>query len=109
MDLWLAGTVAMAAGALFALPAMVAGFFDLAKLVPEAERTGTRHMIAMGLAWTLYLASLVTRYQKSGLLDPSEAGMLTIALSIAAFLAMAAGAKLGGDLVYRFGAGVEKD
>ena len=96
----------LALGLAMAVPAMAAGFLDLAALSPEAERDGQRHMIFMGLAWTLYLLALMTRFEGSTLMSSPQA--LSVACSMLGLALMAVGGWYGGQLVYRHGAGGQR-
>jgi uncharacterized membrane protein len=98
---WLFISIGLAA----AVPAMIAGAVDFAGLEMDAVPAAMRHMMLMGTAWTAYLAAFVTR--SDGWAPVAEPGWLPIALGGAGFAVMAAGARYGGHLVYRFGAGME--
>jgi uncharacterized membrane protein len=93
----------MALGLVMGLVAMIAGFLDLNALSGEAEAVGQTHMMVMGLAWTFYLAALITRRHAGAAL--AEPALLPVALSVVGFVLLLAGGWLGGQLVYRHGAG----
>jgi uncharacterized membrane protein len=100
---WGYGWPLIALGLVMGLIAMIAGFLDLNALSGEAEAAGQKHMTAMGLAWTFYLAALITRRHAGQAL--AEPALLPVALSVAGFVLLLAGGWLGGQLVYRYGAG----
>ncbi len=92
------------AGVALALPAMVAGMIDFASVREEAVPVAMRHMGVMGTAWMAYLASLLIR--SDGLAPSATPEPLAMAAGVAGFLLLAAGAWLGGQLVYHLGVGV---
>ena len=89
-----------------AIPAMLAGLADFRALAEPAVPTGLRHMGLMGGAWTMELIALMTRSE--GLAPAPRPDPLSMAAALAGFLLMAVGAWHGGQLVYRFGAGVRR-
>ena len=92
------------AGTACAIPAIIAGFLDLARLEPRATTTAHRHMLFMGASWTLYLAAVITRIdQWAPVQEPSP---LSISFSVLGLVTMAVGGWYGGQLVYHHGAGV---
>ena len=103
---WAMAWWCLAVGLGAALPAMAAGLADFRLLAEPAVSTALRHMMLMGSAWTVELIALLARSQ--GLGPSASPSPLPVALSVAGFLLMAAGAWHGGQLVYRFGAGVER-
>lgn len=103
---WRYGGPLIGLGLLMATIAMIAGFLDLNTLKGEADAAGQRHMIVMGLAWTFYLAALITRQHTGRPL--AEPALLPVALSVVGFLFLLAGGWFGGQLVYRYGAGQMK-
>jgi uncharacterized membrane protein len=101
---WTVSAGAQALGVLIAVVAMVTGALDFASLARPHPATDTAvwHMLAMGTAWLLFVASLALRgWPVSG--PPPVAA--TVA-ALAGFVATAGGGWLGGRLVYRFGVGV---
>jgi uncharacterized membrane protein len=94
----------LALGLVIALPAMFAGFLDLAALSDRAERDGQRHMLCMGLAWTLFLIALMTRFEGTTLMPVVQA--ISVACTMFGLVIMTAGGWYGGQLVYRHGAGL---
>ena len=101
---WPVAGLFLTIGVATALPAFIAGFIDLIALPEKAVQTGNIHMTLMGAAWTLYLAALLLR--SKGWVLAAQPGWATVALSFAGFLLMAVGSYYGGQLVYRFGAGL---
>lgn len=102
-DTWAHGWVLMGLGLAIGMVAMAAGFMDLTKLSEEAQAAAQHHMMAMGLAWTFYLGALMSRLQGG---EPiAEPALLPVALSASGFVLLLVGGWLGGDLVYRHGAG----
>jgi uncharacterized membrane protein len=89
-----------------AVPASLAGFIDFIALPEKLERVGTVHMLLMGTSWILYLVAMLLRSKGWALVPKPEWAAIT--LSLLGFLLMAAGGYYGGQLVYRFGAGVNE-
>lgn len=103
---WPLAWFAIAGGTAAALVTMTAGLVDYADLRENAVPTALRHMALMGLAWLLYAAAFLLRSDRfSPAAEPSLTAMI---LGWAGFAALAAGAWHGGQLVYRFGAGVDR-
>ena len=95
-----AADVALAAGSAGAVAAAAAGMADWRQMHGRDRRTGLVHAALNSSALALSLGSLALRRR-----GRREAGR---ALSGAGWLAMAAGAYLGGHLVYRRGVGVDQ-
>jgi uncharacterized membrane protein len=93
----------MAAGLLGGLAAMAAGLYDFARLDEAVVPRALRHMAAVGLAWLGYAVALYLR--RDALLGPAEVSTASVALSFAGAVALGLGGWLGGELVYRYGAG----
>lgn len=93
----------IAAGLIAALPTMAAGLYDFAKLDESAVPHALRHMGAMALAWLGYAGALYLR--RDGLAGPVDASIASVATSIVSALVLGLGGWLGGELVYRYGAG----
>lgn len=93
-----AATVTLAVGVLTMLGAALAGFADYADTDGKARERATLHSSLMVIALLVYLISLAVRLGSGS--APSTAG---IWLSIIAFLILAAGAYVGGDVVYVLG------
>lgn len=89
----------MALGSAAAVPAMIAGLVEFARLNSAAEADGQRHMMLMVLAWLLYAGALVTRFEAG--VPLAIAPVVSVALSFAAFATLAARGWYGGQLVYR--------
>mgnify|MGYP001557065206 CR=1 FL=1 len=102
---WHLAGVLLVAGIGFSLPAMLAGFFELAKIAADhpALKDVNRHMIMVMCALAFYTASLFLRLQGTHLVQP---GLLAIGLSVLGLLSLAAAGWLGGELVYRHRLGV---
>jgi len=93
----------MAAGLIAALPAMAAGLYDFRKLPEPLVPHALRHMGAIALAWLGYAVALYLR--RSTLAAPADAPTASLAASVASALVLSFGGWLGGELVYRYGAG----
>lgn len=93
----------MAAGLIAALPTMAAGLYDFAKLDEAIVPHALRHMGAMALAWLGYAVALYLR--REGLAAATDPSTASLAASIASALLLGLGGWLGGELVYRHGAG----
>jgi uncharacterized membrane protein len=102
---WRFAGVLLLAGIGFSIPAMLAGFFELAKVAEEspAIKDVNRHMLMVMCALAFYTASLFLRLQDAHLAEP---GVLAIASSVLGFLFLAAAGWLGGKLVYGHRLGV---
>jgi uncharacterized membrane protein len=87
-----------------AVPAMAAGLADFVRLPEPAVPTALRHMSLMGAAWTMEMIALLTR--SNGLEAAPQPSMISMAAALTGFLLMAVGAWHGGQLIYRFAAGV---
>ncbi|MEO8016850.1 MAG: DUF2231 domain-containing protein [Pseudomonadota bacterium] len=94
---------ASALGCLSGFIAMLAGILDFAKLAKgsPARDTAVSHMMVMGAAWLIFLSGLALR----GYPPPSPAPVAAFVLTAIGFAVMAAGAWMGGRLVYEFGVG----
>jgi len=93
----------IAAGLAGGLLAMAAGLYDFARLDEAVVPHAMRHMAAVALAWLGYAVALYLRREVlSGASDPSAA---SVAVSCASAAVLALGGWLGGELVYRYGAG----
>ncbi|SHM17717.1 DUF2231 domain-containing protein [Rhodanobacter sp. OK091] len=102
---WRLAGVLLVAGIGFSIPAMLAGFFELAKVAEEnpAIKDVNRHMIVVMCALAFYTASLFLRLQGAHLVEP---GPLAIALSALGFGLLCVAGWLGGKLVYGHRLGV---
>jgi len=87
-------------GILAMLGAALAGFADYAETDGRARDRGTLHSSLMLLALVLFLVSLVLR---PGLGSGAPVSAAAVALSLVAWLIVAAGGFVGGDIVYVFG------
>ncbi|HTM94322.1 MAG TPA: DUF2231 domain-containing protein [Croceibacterium sp.] len=93
----------IAAGLLGGLGAMAAGLYDFARLDETIVPHALRHMGTVGLAWLGYAVALYLR--RETLTGSSEPSGASIAVCLASALILAFGGWLGGELVYRYGAG----
>jgi uncharacterized membrane protein len=93
----------MAAGLAGGLAAMAAGLYDFARLDDTQASHAMRHMAAVGLAWLGYAVALYLR--RDALTADVAAPMTSLAVSVASAAVLGFGGWLGGELVYRYGAG----
>ena len=102
---WRLAGVLLLAGIGFSIPAMLAGFFELARIAEgnPAIKDVNRHMIMVMCALAFYTASLFLRLQGTHLVEP---GVLAIGMSVLGFLFLAVAGWLGGKLVYAHRLGV---
>lgn len=103
---WRFAGVMLLAGIGFSIPAMLAGFVELAKVTEDnpAIKDVNRHMILVMNALAFYTASLFLRLQGTRLAEP---GVLAIGLSVVGFLSLCVAGWLGGKLVYTHRLGVK--
>ncbi|MEW9623366.1 DUF2231 domain-containing protein [Rhodanobacter geophilus] len=96
---WRPGGLLLAAGTLAALPAMLAGFYELTRLADDspATRDVYRHLSVALAATALYATALLLRWRGGALSAPDALG---ITLDLAGFAALVATGWLGGHLVY---------
>lgn len=96
---WRFGGVSLIVGTLAAIPAMLAGFYELTRVAENSPAIADvyRHMGAMMTALLLYAISLFLRLDHTTLLAPG-AGAITC--SAAGFVFLGIGGWLGGKLVY---------
>jgi len=92
-----AAQVALIVGILSMVAAAVVGFADYADTDGTARDRATLHSTIMLTALVLYIVSLVIRLTGNG------AGVAAVGTSILAFLVLAAGAYVGGDVVFVLG------
>ncbi|HEY8683851.1 MAG TPA: DUF2231 domain-containing protein [Rhodanobacter sp.] len=104
---WRFAGMLLVAGIGFSIPAMLAGFIELARIANDspAIKDANRHMIAVMNSLAFYTASLFLRLQGTTLTRP---GPLAIALSVVGFLSLCVAGWLGGKLVYRHRIGVSR-
>ena len=102
---WRLAGVLLLAGIGFSIPAMLAGFFELAKIAEgnPAIKDVNRHMIMVMCTLAFYTTSLFLRLQGTHLVEP---GVLAIGMSVLGFLFLAMAGWLGGKLVYGHRLGV---
>lgn len=104
---WNLACLLLSAGVATGLAAMMVGLLDLQKLSPAAAATGQLHMLLISCAWMLYTASLVTRYGNEG--SVAAPALLPVALSATGFAFLVVGGWYGAELVYRYGAGSDRE
>jgi uncharacterized membrane protein len=102
---WRFAGIVLVAGIGFSIPAMLAGFLELAKLGPDspAIKDVNRHMLMVMCALACYVTSLFLRLHGTALIAP---GLLAIGLSVLGFLCLGVAGWLGGKLVYGHRLGV---
>ena len=93
----------MGAGLAAGLVAMAAGLYDLRRLSETQMTPAMRHMGAMAAGWLGYAIAFYLR--RDILVGPAEPPPAALAVSAVSALVMALGGWLGGELVYRYGAG----
>jgi uncharacterized membrane protein len=93
----------MAAGLAGGLAAMAAGLYDFARLDENQVPHAMRHMGAVGLAWLGYAVALYLR--RDALTADATAPAASLAVSLLSAALLTLGGWLGGELVYRYGAG----
>jgi uncharacterized membrane protein len=93
----------MAAGLAGGLAAMAAGLYDFTRLNEANVPHAMRHMGAVGLAWLGYAVALYLR--RDSLAADVAAPAASLAASIVSAALLTLGGWLGGELVYRYGAG----
>lgn len=102
---WRFAGVLLLAGIGFAIPAMLAGLPELAKVAGDnpAIKDVNRHMIMVMSALSCYVASLFLRLHGTSFVEP---GLPAIGLSVLGFLCLGVAGWLGGKLVYGHRLGV---
>jgi uncharacterized membrane protein len=93
----------IALGLAAALPAMAAGLWDFRRLDETQVPHALRHMGAVAAAWLGYGVALYLR--RDTLVDGTEPALASIAVGCASAAVLGFGGWLGGELVYRYGAG----
>jgi len=103
---WTLSFGCLALGNVIALAAMLAGFLDYASIPrPHPARdVAVSHMLAMSTAWLIFLVSLALR----GFPPKAPGSLWVTAVAVGGWCVMAFGGWLGGQLVYRFGVGVNE-
>jgi uncharacterized membrane protein len=105
-EIWYASQLCLTVGVVGGLAAMLTGALELIALARNhpAQDVATRHLLAMGSAWTLFVLSLVARGPYGSGSPPPWA----VAIGFMAFAAMVYGGWAGGQLVYRHGVGMDE-
>lgn len=93
----------MAAGLVGGVAAMTAGAIDFGRLDEALVSRALRHMATVSLAWLGYGVALYLR--REVLLGAGEPPLLSIVASVISAGLLGLGGWLGGELVYRYGAG----
>jgi uncharacterized membrane protein len=93
----------IAGGLVGGLAAMAAGLYDFSRLNDTQVPHALRHMAAVGAAWLGYAAALYLR--RDTLTGAADVSTPSLATSIGSALVLGLGGWLGGELVYRYGAG----
>lgn len=85
------------------LVAMAAGLFDFRKLEEQQIPHALRHMATVAVAWLGYAVALYLR--REGLLSATEPPTVSTVVAFLSAIVLGVGGWLGGELVYRYGAG----
>lgn len=93
----------MASGLVAAVVAVAAGVFDFRRLTETQVPYAARHMGTMAVAVLGYGVALYLR--RESLTAAAEPSAASLGIAIASALVLAVGGWLGGELVYRYGAG----
>jgi uncharacterized membrane protein len=93
----------IAAGIVAALPTIAAGLYDFRKLDEIQAEHAMRHMGAAATAWLGYGVALYLR--REGLAASADPSLASVAVSVVSGAVLVLGGWLGGELVYRYGAG----
>jgi uncharacterized membrane protein len=106
---WYAAYLLILGGVVLALPAMLAGMPDLAKLKNNKTvmAIAYRHIGFIGAAWILYLVSLMFRMGE-GRAPASSPGAAATVCAVAGLAMLLAGAWHGAELVYSYGIGIRR-
>jgi uncharacterized membrane protein len=93
----------IALGLAAALPTMAAGLWDFRRLDETQVPHALRHMGAVAVAWLGYGVALYLR--RDTLVSGAEPPLASLAVGLVSALVLGFGGWLGGELVYRYGAG----
>jgi uncharacterized membrane protein len=106
---WYAAYLLILGGVVLALPALLAGMPDLAKLKNNKTvmTVAYRHIGLIGSAWILYLVSLMLRVGE-GREPTASPGIAATACAVAGFIVLLMGAWHGAELVYSYGIGIRR-
>lgn len=96
-------TLLIAGGLIGGLAAMAAGLYDFSRLNDAQVPHALRHMAVVSAAWLGYAAALYLR--RDVLAGAGDVSQASIATSIGSAVILGLGGWLGGELVYRYGAG----
>jgi nitrite reductase/ring-hydroxylating ferredoxin subunit/uncharacterized membrane protein len=103
-NLGLASAIAIGLGVLAALAAMATGFMDWMDVDPPEKALGMLHAILNVTSTLLFLIALWMLWG-----DGWGVSLPNFAVALVAYLIISAGAFIGGDLVYRMGAMVNRN
>lgn len=106
---WAMSFWTLVVGLIAALPTIVTGFMEYARLSPDspAEPMATRHLLLTGAAITAFLVSLLVRGAPDATLQNARL-VGALACSGVGGALLAAGGHLGAVLVFRYGVGVSR-
>jgi uncharacterized membrane protein len=106
---WYAAYLLIMGGVILALPAMLAGMPDLAKLKNNKTvmAVAYRHIGLIGFAWILYLVSLMLRMDE-GRSPVASPGAAATGFAVAGLIVLLMGAWHGAELVYSYGIGIRR-
>jgi uncharacterized membrane protein len=106
---WYAAYLLIMGGVILALPAMLAGMPDLAKLRNNKTvmAVAYRHIGLIGSAWILYLVSLMLRMEE-GRSPAASPGAAATGFALAGLIVLLIGAWHGAELVYSYGIGIRR-
>jgi uncharacterized membrane protein len=93
----------IAGGLVGGLAAMAAGLYDFSRLSDAQVPHALRHMAAVAVAWLGYATALYLR--RDALMGADDVSTASVATSIGSAMVLGLGGWLGGELVYRYGAG----
>lgn len=98
----------LALGLVSALPVMATGLVEFGRVEPDhpAEAVAWRHMISMMLATGIFLTSL---WLRRGHLEAPTPPITACVVSGLGVVVTTIGGWLGGELVFRYGVGVEQE
>jgi uncharacterized membrane protein len=93
----------IALGLAAALPTMAAGLWDFRRLDETQVPHALRHMGAVAVAWLGYGVALYLR--RDTLVSGIEPPLASVGVGLVSAVVLGFGGWLGGELVYRYGAG----
>lgn len=107
--LWQWGLISLGGGWLLTVPAMITGLIDKSALSADspAVRTADQHTTAMFITWGLYGLALYWAYRWRHDMEREGRRYKMAVLLVAATVILVIASDLGGQLVYRYGVGVQ--